>query len=275
METTAISKKICEEVERKNSHLNIISSEMFEHADPEFLHEVIEREFSQFDVRLIKYVRPHLPHVVSWFSENLKNGSTQLNLDNFVRRNLHKKFSKRAPEIQKWSAVFQENITIRAMKRDMLFQRSVVDDFLKFALGSEDFVVDDLPHANQKMSQAKAEVLSSLLAGAHVLKTQPEWRKFYLMFSENMGNVLRLPDSEIQLTSGEVQTLQETYQGDAEAIDLIIGGNSFADDLMNASKTSYPVERDKLVSAEEKSLIHSFGKASAPFFTAYNRHTIS
>ena len=113
----------------------VISSEGLEPADPAPLRDWL----AGTPVKVIAYVRDLPSRLVSIYAQSTKRGSSALDFDAFVEREMRLDRTPSAPKLKAWGEVFgPANIRVRSLDRDCLVGGELIADFLDaIGLGSD------------------------------------------------------------------------------------------------------------------------------------------
>lgn len=117
----------------------LISAEYLETVEPDVLRQIVAQYFEPVvdEVRIVAYVRPHIPRLLSGYSEALKIGWFQDGLDVFFDKTVADGTQHYAARFAKWRAAFGDAFVLRPMIRSQLAGGSVLEDFIATAFAGE------------------------------------------------------------------------------------------------------------------------------------------
>ncbi|MBT8154516.1 hypothetical protein KMP13_11525 [Epibacterium ulvae] len=217
---TALAQKI------RNSSADyvLVSAEEFEGIPAPLFKKVVDHFFANTanEIRVIAYVRPHGPRLVSSFSERTKVGLPQTltkNLSEFVALRLKNKNSNYHARFSAWRQEFGDAFVLRPMIHSQLQQGSVVTDFIHHAFPDEPYVLHGDDTANVSLDLVdlmRLKVLQrNLQHKDRKLRHRIGWD-----FSRHVAKMPANPNRQkLQLHRSLAKTLQRTYLEDACAMD--------------------------------------------------------
>lgn len=117
----------------------VVSAEHFEFADPARLKEAIARHLAPWrdQIGLIAYVRPHLPALLSRYSESTKIGSFDGTLRAFLDWPQTVRRMTYAPRFARWRETFGGAFSLRLHDRDRLTGGDIRRDFTQVVTGRD------------------------------------------------------------------------------------------------------------------------------------------
>ena len=125
--TPPIISNLCTEIRSESALTAVISSEAFQGRKP----QLIRHYFSEFDPRVIVYIRNHLDYLASSYNQKVHatdyTGSIERYYATIYRVNY-------ARFLQNWDKSFPEKLTVRKFDRNLLERQDIVADFLKHGL---------------------------------------------------------------------------------------------------------------------------------------------
>lgn len=129
----------------------LISGEQFENMEAEAFKRVTDRWFADVvdRIRVVAYVRPHAQRFVSNFTELVKIGAVEGDLDDYLERILETGRYHFAARFSQWRTAFGEDFILRPMIRDELYNSSVIDDFVHTAFDGVSFRLGEFEIDNQ------------------------------------------------------------------------------------------------------------------------------
>lgn len=139
-------KKFWNEIEKHNV---IISSEAFQHADPNLMIE----DFAKYDLKIVVYLRDQASYLLSAYSQSIKSQKMTMTLDEF-EKNLFKS-ANYFDFLQKWRNAFPNaELIINIFDKEYLIDKDIRKDFLiKTGLcGMNDFESFFFPENDQNPS---------------------------------------------------------------------------------------------------------------------------
>lgn len=212
-------------LDASDAQVGVISSERFEMADPRLLRRALETYMPQYldRMRLITYLRPHVPKIVSSWAQQLKMGKTRADLHAFHEKGLENSRYHYMPRLTAWREVFGDAFCVRLMDRSHLTGGSVVQDFLSFATGEPGFTAPEM-QANES-STLEELALMRLFHGADA--PRKGLRKVHLTAALRMARQLAAqprPPGQAGATRPAmhqemVDRLRDIYSADARAVD--------------------------------------------------------
>lgn len=214
----------------------VVSSEGFEDVSPRTLKMALDAylpEYADSSLRLIAYVRPHGARVLSGYSEQVKRGQSVGSLEAYFNEGMALGRFEAFPRLSEWREVFGAAFTLRPMIRDGLYRNCVVQDFLRYALQSEDFSLSWQPDANPSLCAQDIALLREIhqqLDGAGVTPAQAGYLGAAL--GEQMA-VYPAPDGQrLHLPEALAEQVAAGCKQDAEALDgLFFDGTPMGDAL--------------------------------------------
>lgn len=213
----------------------VVSSEGFEDVSPKTLKMALEAYLPEYagTVRLIAYVRPHGARVLSGYSEQIKRGQSVGSLEAYFNDGMALGRFEAFPRLSEWREVFGDAFTLRPMIRVGLYQNCVVQDFLRYALQSEDFALTWKPDANPSLCAQDIAILQEFhrqLDGAGVTPAQAGYLGAAL--GEQMADH-PIPDGRrLQLPEALAEQVAAGCKQDADALDgLFFEGTPMGDAL--------------------------------------------
>lgn len=142
--------KMAQWLSRQSAEIAVISSEHFAPIPPTKLKAAIKTFFPDYidDLRIIAYVRPHIPRLLSSYTQRVKARGLKQDFETFCQSTLDDRRFHYTSRFLSWQAEFGEAFTLRPMLRDALYRGDVVADFLYQAIGSDNFTLNDTVEAN-------------------------------------------------------------------------------------------------------------------------------
>lgn len=234
----------------------VVSAEHFQFVDPAVLQEAITAYWPEFHdrIRLIAYVRPHAEKLLSAFTERVKLGVSVTSLEDFFDSDAAVQTFQYAPRFEKWRATFGDRFELRPFIRGRMFQGDVVQDFVRYLLGHENFEITQSVAANTSVTVSQL----ALLREVHLTLNESIGGKRAPHKSEARGAVGRLlaeylrlrnlgQDSDkMRLPKALAGRVKARYASDAAALDAA---------FFEGAPMSEALEGiDKITTDEEQSL---------------------
>jgi len=234
-------KNLAENIRASKADFCLISAEGIQDIKPAVFHEVVTKYFADAadEIRVIAYVRPHGPRVMSSFAERLKIGALSVMdtgpeqiLELFAEKRIfpyHARFGA-------WRAEFGDNFLLRPMIRSQLYNGSVVEDFVHHAFSTTDFQLVNIDSANESLD------LVDLMRLKH-LQSQCRERSGDLRHALGweFGRVVAaMPSPEVRtkllLHKGLARKIHTAWLEDARAVDqAFFGGAPLLEDELDAA----------------------------------------
>ncbi|WP_069301109.1 hypothetical protein [Neptunicoccus sediminis] len=217
----------------------VVSSEGFEDVAPKTLKLALEAYLPDYadSVRLIAYVRPHGARVLSGYSEQVKRGQSVGSLESYFSEGMALGRFDAFPRLSEWRDVFGAAFTLRPMIREGLYQNCVVQDFLRYALQSEDFSLSWQPDSNPSLCSQDIAMLRDIhqqLDGAGVSPAQAGYLGAAL--GEQMAEHPNPDGQRLQLPEALAEQVIAGCKQDAAALDQMFFDGTPMGDALNALK---------------------------------------
>lgn len=153
--------RVYEKLSKSKARYGIVSAEHFQFADPALFAEAIRAYWPGMEdrMRLISYVRPHHEKLLSSFSERVKLGQVDGSFEAFLKLMSDKKTLDYLPRFRKWRKVFGDRFELRPFVRKELYHQDVIEDFLHYVLGHENFTLTGEVAANTSLTIPQLAVL--------------------------------------------------------------------------------------------------------------------
>ena len=237
-----------------------LSGEQFEGMDPDVVHDVVTRLFAaSFDeIRVICYLRPHAPRIVSSYAEAIKIGNHHGTLDEFHQKTLARGRFCYAQRLQKWQARFGAGLIVRPLIPDLLHNRSVLDDLIRSGMGPIPFRVRQETRANESAGIEDLMLLKLLQSRLDASDAGP-----HQMIGRTVARLLEQAPrpsgrTKIRLHAALARDIARAYLEDARAVDAAFmdGQPLFETALGTAVETAAPeaqsFEPETYLSADER-----------------------
>lgn len=223
----------------------LISGEQFENMEAEAFKRVTDRWFAGVvdRIRVVAYVRPHAQRFVSNFTELVKIGAVEGDLNDYLERILETRRYHFADRFSHWRAAFGEDFILRPMVRDELYNGSVIDDFVHTAFDGVPFRLGEFEIDNQSTGLLELMFLKFIQARfdqgqKFVRHTMAREIVRYLDTFDGGGTPKKL-----LLHEALAADLRAIYWNDACAMDndFFPGKNLFQNALQEAFETATPL----------------------------------
>ncbi len=257
--------QLANQVRQSDADFTVISAEGFEGVPPTVFAEVVDVFFADAadEIRIIGYVRPHAPRIISSYAERTKIGAARVlerSLDEFSTDADRKGEFLYYPRYLAWRELFGNSFLVRPMIRSLLFNKSIVDDFVYHAFGGSEFAVDGGTEANESFcleDLMRLKVLQKNLNVPLVLKLRLGWE-----IARLIGHMPPpVTQTKLRLHRSLAKEIFKTYLQDAKAMDqAFFGGkplleNELHSAVENAIDAPQPTEpKDVLSESELRSL---------------------
>ena len=223
-------KRIQKRVQEREWDYVVISGEEFEDSPASEVNDVLQRFLLPLvrDHMVLCYLRPHVPRVLSNYSEKVKIGQFPGTLEQFHKANLNKGRFLYDAKMAKWRAEFGEKLALRAMVRGRLRDGSVVQDFVQEAFGADAATASITPRKDSNESLCLEELMILSLVQEQLrdrdrhLRLMMGWEVARLMGEESLRKTRTKPALHRSLA----ETIRRDYLEDARAVDRAY----FADD---------------------------------------------
>jgi hypothetical protein len=209
-------------LEASQATLGIISAEHFEFVAPETLAAAIADALPQYQgrIRLLAYVRPHAPRLLSSFAEMTKLGQFHGTPDAFLDRAILRGSYHYAPRFARWKAVFGDAFTLRPYLRARLTDGDLVADVASFAARGGTWSIDAHETQNESLGLADLALLRALhdhIPGGPAVQNMGRSN-----LGRSLGQILSaMPGggARLQLHRTLAERIMHTYRSDAAALD--------------------------------------------------------
>jgi hypothetical protein len=224
----------------------LLSAEYFECVEPRIFKDIVDQHFAPVvdEIKIVAYVRPHAQRLLSGYSEALKIGWFQDDLEAFFQKNVTDGTLNYAPRFAKWRDAFGDAFILRPMIAKEIVGGSVLDDFLATAFPGERVV--RLPQGARNQSlDLKDQVFVQLMQ--EPFHTRKSWFKhtFGWELARQLQAVERDPDAAVYanlLHQNLAIDLVATYAEDAVAIDtMFFDGKPLFRDALSAALAAAPI----------------------------------
>lgn len=227
-------------MDKVKTGVGVISAEALESVAPAVLKETLQNYMPEYaaEARFIAYVRPHADRIVSSWAEQVKLGLFSGSLEEF-----HERFRAQGRlyyhgRFMEWRRVFGDRFTLRPMIRNQLYKDSVVQDFLHYALKTDDFSVQEVK-SNESMSLEDMSLMTVLYKA---YRTRHKHSKLQAKIGRTMNQILsglppRSSTTKPRMTKTLIPDVIATYQQDAKKLDTdFFDGTPMMDALQAAPK---------------------------------------
>lgn len=237
-------------IQNTKAKYTLLSAEYFETVEADVFKDIVDLHFAPVvdEIKVVAYVRPHAPRLLSGYSEALKIGWFQGNLEAFFKKNVADETLHYTPRFAKWRAAFGDAFILRPMIAEEIVGGSVLEDFMATAFSGEK--VARLPQGARNPSldlkdQAFVQLMQEPFLG------RKSWFKhtFGWELARQLQSVDRDPDAAIfanNLHQDLAVDLIDAYAEDAAAMDEMFfeGASLFRNSLsaaLAAAATTSPV----------------------------------
>ncbi|MEY8831166.1 hypothetical protein AB9K34_22560 [Sedimentitalea sp. XS_ASV28] len=226
--------------------VGVISTELFEFSSPNRVAAALRQHIPDHaeSLRVIAYVRPHTSRFLSQFAENLKNGHTTGDMQEFATRMDRLGRLDYVARLQKWRDVFGDRLIVRPFTRDRLARGDVRHDFLGLILEGRAYELGDITDANASLSLADL-ALMRLLQRRFAERLGAE-HPSAIPFGKQFGRLLHAtpslrPFERLRLSRSLCDWFITRYRDDAEQMDSQwIGAPCFVPALLAAADDTVP-----------------------------------
>ncbi len=269
--------EVANEIRAIKPDVAVISAEDFEDVGPDALKDAVLKHMPEFadDARYIAYVRPHVDRVASSYAERVKASGFKGSMDDLYAKFKEKGTLAYAPRFLKWRDAFGDAFVLRPMIRDRLHKSDVVQDFLQFSLGTDDFTAEIPPNANESVSLENLAVLNEMQIA---LKPDDGLRSdlapaFCRYIARHMNQSTDIKGTKVQFHRSLAETMVAECAQDAMALDAAFFTGTPMLDALNAAPAK-AVEQPQSVrledhySAREQFLIRLWAEQTRSFVKA-------
>lgn len=211
------------DIRKHNPDVAVISAEDFEDVDPAALKAAVLEYMPDYaaQARYISYVRPHAERLASSYAERVKAGGVLGTMGELFDRFRQNGMLYYTPRFGKWRETFGDAFELRPMIRDRLYKNDVVQDFLLYVLGTEDFKVANVPNANESVSLENLAVLRELQL---TLRPETEGRTdlkpaFGRYIARQMNKSTTIKGTKVQIHRSLAEQMVVECVADAKALD--------------------------------------------------------
>ena len=267
---------ILRQIESNPSDVAVVSAEDFEDVDPKVLKAALQTHMPGLlaQARFIAYVRPHADRLPSTYAERMKSGHFMGTMEAQLRRLAEQGSFIYMPRFQAWRQVFGPAFELRPMMRDLLYRRDVVADFLKFALGTEDFTMKDGPDANEALSVENLAVVRQLQMRLKGDAARPYAYQAAIgrSLARRMNATEFAAGTKLSIHRDLAEAVRKQYAADAAALDAaFFQGTPMTDALNGAAAKAVEVAQSMRIedhfSAREQYLINLWVDQTAALLT--------
>jgi len=206
----------------QTAQFSVISAEHFTFVDPSDLRNSIVDFLPDFSesVRVIAYARPHIPRLLSSFSQRVKTRGTPLSLEAFCEQTVANGRFNFAPRFLKWQGTFGNGFTLRPMIRPLMYNQDVVPDFLYTVFGSKDFDITHRGDQNESPSLAHLACLKFIQTKMRAGNVpHPMRHAVCTSLTEKLVSKSDGSGQKLQMPRALVHDLQVAYAEDARRLD--------------------------------------------------------
>lgn len=258
-------RQLADQVRQSDADFVVISAEELEGVSPTVFAEVVDVFFADAadEIRIIGYVRPHAPRILSSYSEKTKLGIPYVlnsSLEQFSSGKMLKGNFLYLQRFTNWRSSFEGRFLLRPMVRSELFRSSVVEDFAHYAFGGIACTINGGDAANESLcleDLMRLKVLQQNLDVARGLKHRLGWE-----IARLIGHMPPpVTQTKLRLHRSLAKEIFKTYLQDAKAMDqAFFGGKPLLESELhsaveNAIDAPQPTEpKDVLSESELRSL---------------------
>jgi hypothetical protein len=127
MITPPVIADLCTEIRNESELSAVISSEAFQGRRP----QLVRHYFSEFDPRVIVYIRNHLDYLASSYNQRVHATDYTGSIERYYATIYRVNYAK---FLQNWDKHFPDKLTVRKFERKLLEQQDIVADFLRHGL---------------------------------------------------------------------------------------------------------------------------------------------
>lgn len=216
--------KLAHRIRTTDADYVVVSAEEFEWVPPALFKRVVNHFFRDCadEIRVIAYVRPHAPRIISSFCERTKIGGTavlQQTLADFAKTHQEKGTFTYHGRFAKWREHFGAAFLLRPMIRAKLIEGSVVTDFIQHAFPGEPYTLDEGNSANESLDLVDLMRLKVLQRhfqqSSQMLRHQIGWE--FLRLTGHMPAPAKR--QKLKLHKALANDLSASYRADAQAMD--------------------------------------------------------
>lgn len=231
--------EVVRDIRQHSPDVAVISAEDFEDVDPAALKAAVLEYMPDYaaQARYISYVRPHAERLASSYAERVKAGGFMGTMEELYDKFHQNELLDYSARFAKWRETFGEAFELRPMIRDLLYKNDVVQDFLNYALGTEDFTLANVPNANESVSLENLAILRELQL---TLRSDNESRSelqpaFGRYVSRQMNKSTAIKGTKVQFHRSLAERLVTDCAEDAKALDAAFFNGA---PMMNALKAA-------------------------------------
>ncbi|MQQ09607.1 hypothetical protein GFB49_14155 [Epibacterium sp. SM1979] len=224
----------------------VISAEEFERVPPKVFKQIVDLFFADTadQIRVIAYVRPHAPRIVSSFCECTKIGAPRAlrqTIGEFAEMRRETGSFDYFPRFNLWRELYGDNFLLRPMIRSQLRAGSVVTDFIEHAFPDEPYTLrgdDDSNESLELTDLMRLKVLQlNLMDKKPPLRHQIGWEYLRQVSQQPPG-----PDRQkLRMHRGLAKEIRDIYLEDARSIDrAFFDGQPLLENELHAAVRSGP-----------------------------------
>lgn len=267
---------ILRQIESNPSDVAVVSAEDFEDVDPnDFRAALLTHMPGQLaQARFLAYVRPHADRFPSTYGERIRSGHFLGTMEAQQRRLNEQGSFIYTPRFEAWRRVFGPAFELRPMVRDLLYRRDVVADFLKFALGTEDFALEDGPDANETLSVENLAIVRQLHLRLQGDAARPHAYQAAIgrSLARRMNASTFATGTKLRIHRDLAEAVRALYVGDAAALDAAFFQGTPMTDALNEAPAQAVTEAQSVriedhFSAREQYLINLWVDQTAAVLT--------
>ena len=221
--------RLAERVRASGSEICLISAEALAAADPQVLALLVANHFHDAadEIRVVAYVRPHMPRFLSNFTEQMKIGRVSGPMQVYHERTQKSGRFRYHPRFTTWRSAFGEAFILRPFVKAELHRGDVVADLLRHGFGEEGFEITGPAPANESL--CLEDLMRLKLLQSHMQQHPQALRHALGWDFARLIGTLPPPAApvKLQLHRKLAQRLHDAYLEDARAMDHdFFGGDS-------------------------------------------------
>lgn len=223
------------------AEVGVISAENFQFHRPEVVKGMIDRYFFPLRnrVRVIAYIRPHADAIVARFSEHVKQGRMDGDMEQFLEKTRKSRIFFYHQRLKRWRRVFGDRFEVRPYVRSMLKDGDAVADFFDFVLKGADVRFTAPTRDNPSLCMEDLVMIREF----HTMLKQEgdDLYQFVHRLGWNLALTMtsvRMPDSTpLRMDRAMLDRVEAIYADDARAIDAeFFSGDPFQNAWSDARK---------------------------------------
>jgi hypothetical protein len=279
--------RLAEWLHASDADVAVVSAEQFYRVDPEVLLAALNEFLPDYveGLRVIAYVRPHAPRLISAYMQRCKAGVFRGDMAAFFKWSQGEHLLHYAARFQHWRDTFGDRFTLRPMIREHLREQDVVSDFLHYALRGAPFTLHGTVEANPSLP---LEFLAGLAEVQGVLRRNGIPLATRHTVGDYVGRALmqtrRGAGTRLKMSRSLYLELKAYCQSDADALDQGFFGSpvmkqaledALKDTLPSPQSTKasahYPDEVIEVLRQKTRAVVAMFNKRPLAWTVAFER----